>query len=44
MTNIPKKVLCKNHNCNKTILKITANKTGGYCYPCYNAIKAKERE
>lgn len=44
MTNVQKKVLCKNPNCNKTILEITANKTGGYCYPCYNAIKAKEKE
>lgn len=44
MTNSPKKVPCKNPNCNKSILEITANKTGGYCYPCYNNIKAKERE
>jgi hypothetical protein len=43
MDNEVKKVTCKNKNCDKTILEITAKKTGGYCYPCYNAIQAKER-
>ena len=42
MDNEVKKVRCK--NCDKSILEITAKKTGGYCYPCYNAIKANERE
>lgn len=35
---------CKNKNCDKTILEATAKKTEGYCYPCYNAMQAKERE
>jgi hypothetical protein len=44
MDNEVKRIPCKNENCNKTILEATAKKTGGYCYPCYNAIQAKERE
>ena len=39
-----KKVPCKNENCPKMILEATAEKTGGYCYPCYNAIEAEKRE
>lgn len=42
MDNSVKKVHC--NKCDKLILEITYNKTGGYCYPCYNAIKSKERE
>lgn len=38
------KVPCKNENCGKLILEATAKKTGGYCYPCYNAIEAEKRE
>lgn len=44
MTNESKKVPCKNENCNRFILEATAKKTGGYCYPCYNAIEAAKRE
>ncbi len=33
---------CKNSNCKGTILPTTANKTGGYCMPCLQAIKKKE--
>ena len=43
MDNEVKKMTCKNENCDRTILELTAKKTGGYCYPCYNAIQAKER-
>lgn len=44
MDNEVKRIPCKNKNWDKTILELTAKKTGGYCYPCYNAIQAKERE
>ncbi|NFG24335.1 hypothetical protein FDF11_11650 [Clostridium botulinum] len=44
MDNEVKRIPCKNKNCDKTILEATTKKTGGYCYPCYNAIQAKERE
>lgn len=43
MNNEAKRVPCKNKNCNKTILELTAKKTGGYCYPCYNAMQAEQR-
>ncbi|MDS0524715.1 hypothetical protein NNC19_03420 [Clostridium sp. SHJSY1] len=38
------KVPCKTEGCNAKILEITAKKTGGYCYPCYRKIEARERE
>ena len=44
MTNESKKVPCKNKDCNRLILELTAKKTGGYCYPCYNAIEAAKRD
>ena len=44
MDNEVKRIPCKNKNCDKTILEVTSKKTGGYCYPCYNAIEAKKRE
>lgn len=44
MDNEIKRIPCKNKDCDKTILEATAVKTEGYCYPCYNSIKAKERE
>ncbi|WP_415465477.1 hypothetical protein [Clostridium saccharoperbutylacetonicum] len=44
MDNEIKRIPCKNRDCDKTILEATDVKTGGYCYPCYNSIKAKERE
>lgn len=44
MDNEAKRIPCKNKNCDKTILEATAKNTGGYCYPCHNAIQAKERE
>lgn len=44
MDNEVKRIPCKNKQCDKTILEATVKKTGGYCYPCYNAIQAKERE
>ena len=43
MDNEVKKMPCKNENCDRTILELTAKKTGGYCYPCYNALQAEER-
>ena len=43
MDNEVKKMPCKNKNCDRTILELTAKKTGGYCYPCYNALQAEER-
>lgn len=35
---------CKNSDCKRTILPATVQKTGGYCLPCYKAIKNKEYE
>ena len=44
MDNEVKKIPCKNECCNRLILEVTAKKTGGYCYPCYNYIEGKKRE
>ena len=44
MDNEVKRIPCKNKTCDKTVLELTAKTTGGYCYPWYNAMQAKERE
>lgn len=38
------RIPCKNSECKGTILLTTAEKTGGYCMPCFTAIKRKEEE
>lgn len=38
------RIPCINAECQSTILQSTADRTGGYCMPCYQAIKRKEQE
>ncbi|MEO2603933.1 hypothetical protein [Clostridium butyricum] len=38
------RIPCKSEGCNSTILQTTAERTGGYCMPCYQKIKRKEEE
>lgn len=38
------KIPCITEGCKATILQTTADKTGGYCMPCYQKIKRKEQE
>lgn len=38
------RIPCITEGCKATILQITADRTGGYCMPCYQRMKRKERE
>ncbi|GAA0125655.1 DUF1963 domain-containing protein [Clostridium sp. CTA-19] len=38
------RIPCITEGCKATILQITADRTGGYCMPCYQKMKRKERE
>ncbi|WP_315113106.1 DUF1963 domain-containing protein [Clostridium intestinale] len=38
------RIPCVNVGCKSTILQSTADRTGGYCMPCHQAIKRKEQE
>jgi hypothetical protein len=38
------RIPCKNKTCSGSILPAIAEKTGGYCRPCLNAMKRKEQE
>lgn len=38
------RIPCITDGCKATILQITADKTGGYCMPCYQKMKRKEEE
>ena len=38
------KIPCITEGCKATILQTTADRTGGYCMPCFQKIKRKEQE
>ncbi|WP_291582163.1 hypothetical protein [Clostridium sp. UBA6640] len=38
------RIPCRSEGCKATILQTTADRTGGYCMPCYQEIKRKEYE
>ncbi|MVP01291.1 DUF1963 domain-containing protein [Paenibacillus lutrae] len=38
------RIPCKSENCAAAILPATADKTGGYCMPCQQAMKRREQE
>ncbi|WP_461612101.1 hypothetical protein [Clostridium sp. Marseille-QA1073] len=38
------RIPCRSEGCKGTILRTTADRTGGYCMLCYQEIKRKEEE
>ncbi|WP_291582168.1 hypothetical protein [Clostridium sp. UBA6640] len=38
------RIPCRSEGCKTNILQTTADRTGGYCMPCYQEIKRKEEE
>jgi len=41
---LSERIPCRSEVCKGTILRTTADRTGGYCMPCYQEIKRKEEE